>query len=68
MSPRLPCDQVPVRTVFTVVEAGETKSLFADTLETSLQVKAKYYTAQAFFYNPHPSTNLTLFFPDYCRV
>lgn len=39
MSPRLPCDQVPVRTVFTVVEAGETKSLFADTLETSLQVK-----------------------------
>jgi len=32
--------QVPVRTVFTVVEAGHTKSLFADTLETSLQIIA----------------------------
>jgi len=30
--------QVPTRTVFTVVERGETKSLFADTFETSLQI------------------------------
>ena len=31
--------QVPTRTVFTIVEAGETKSLFADTFEASLQVR-----------------------------
>ena len=30
--------QVPTRTVFTVIERGETKSLFADVLETSLEV------------------------------
>jgi len=30
--------QVPVRTVFTVVEGGETKSLFADTFKSSLEV------------------------------
>jgi len=30
--------QVPTRTVFTIVEAGETKSLFADTFESSLQI------------------------------
>jgi len=30
--------QVPTRTVFTVIEQGETKSLFADVLETSLQL------------------------------
>lgn len=30
--------QVPTRTVFTIVESGETKSLFADTFETSLQI------------------------------
>jgi len=30
--------QVPTRTVFTIVEAGETKSLFADTFEKSLQI------------------------------
>ena len=32
--------QVPSRTVFTVVEAGQTKSLFADTFESSLEVVA----------------------------
>ena len=31
--------QVPTRTVFTVIERGETKSLFADVLETSLEVR-----------------------------
>ena len=31
--------QVPTRTIFTIVEAGETKSLFADTFESSLQVR-----------------------------
>ena len=30
--------QVPTRTIFTVVERGETKSLFAEVLETSLEV------------------------------
>ena len=30
--------QVPTWTVFTVIERGETKSLFADVLETSLEV------------------------------
>lgn len=30
--------QVPTRTVFTVIERGETKSLYADVLETSLEV------------------------------
>jgi len=30
--------QVPTRTVFTVIERGETKSLFAEVLETSLEV------------------------------
>ena len=30
--------QVPTRTIFTVVERGQTKSLFAEVLETSLQV------------------------------
>ena len=30
--------QVPTRTVFTIVEAGKTKSLFADTFQSSLQV------------------------------
>ena len=30
--------QVPTRTVVTVIERGETKSLFADVLETSLEV------------------------------
>jgi len=30
--------QVPTRTVFTIVESGETKSLFADTFESSLQI------------------------------
>jgi len=30
--------QVPTRTVFTIVETGETKSLYADTFESSLQV------------------------------
>ena len=30
--------QVPTRTIFTVVERGHTKSLFAEVLETSLQV------------------------------
>ena len=30
--------QVPTRTIFTVVERGKTKSLFAEVLETSLQV------------------------------
>ena len=29
--------QVPTRTIFTVVERGQTKSLFAEVLETSLQ-------------------------------
>ena len=32
--------QVPSRTVFTVVESGQTKSLFADTFESSLEVVA----------------------------
>ena len=32
--------QVPSRTVFTVVENGETKSLFADTFKSSLEVVA----------------------------
>jgi len=32
--------QVPSRTVFTVVDAGQTKSLFADTFESSLEVVA----------------------------
>ena len=31
---------MPSRTVFTVVENGETKSLFADTFKTSLEVVA----------------------------
>ena len=31
--------QVPTRTVFTVIEQGETKSLYADVLETSTEVK-----------------------------
>jgi len=30
--------QVPTRTVFTIVESGQTKSLFADTFESSLQI------------------------------
>jgi len=30
--------QVPTRTVFTIVESGETKSLYADTFESSLQI------------------------------
>ena len=30
--------QVPTRTIFTVVERGQTKSLFAEVLETSLEV------------------------------
>ena len=30
--------QVPTRTVFTVIEQGETKSLYADVLETSTEV------------------------------
>ena len=34
--------QVPTRTVFTVIEQGETKSLFADVLETSLQATIEY--------------------------
>ena len=32
--------KVPSRTVFTVVDAGQTKSLFADTFESSLEVVA----------------------------
>jgi len=32
--------QVPTRTVFTIVETGETKSLYADTFESSLQIIA----------------------------
>ena len=33
--------QVPTRTVFTVIEQGETKSLYADVLETSTEVKRR---------------------------
>ena len=33
--------QVPTRTIFTVVERGQTKSLFAEVLETSLQVSSE---------------------------
>ena len=32
--------QVPTRTIFTVVERGQTKSLFAEVLETSLEVRS----------------------------